>query len=287
MQLMKKRILKNIIRFSILQFGAVTAAFSLEEFLVPNKLIDGGIVGISMILSYLGTFPLGLLITLLNIPFIFLALRKLGKEFVFSTVYSILSLSFWVTVFKPLPQVTSDVFLASIFGGILLGLGVGLVIKHGASFDGTEIIALLMNERIGFSIGEIVMFFNFFILGTAGFVFGWDKAMYSLITYLVAYKVIDMVIDGIDDAKAIYIISAESKQIRQEIIVQFGRGVTVLNGKGGFSEEKREILYFIVKRSELYKLKNLINEIAGNAFITISNIHEIYGKNVAHWKKKK
>lgn len=275
-----------VTKYVMLQVGALIAAFSLEEFLVPNNLIDGGIVGISIISSYLSKLPLGIFLIVLNLPFVLFAYKKLGKEFVAATIYSIISLAFWVTLFRDLPQITDDLVLAAIFGGIILGLGIGLIIRNGGSLDGTEIIALTINEQISFSVGEIVLFLNIFIFGAAGFVFGWDRAMYSLATYLAAYKVIDIVVEGLDTAKAIYIISNESELIRSEIIKEFNRGVTVFMGKGGYSDENREILYFVIKRSELYKLKQLVNSIDESAFISISNIHELIGKNIKSWKKK-
>jgi uncharacterized membrane-anchored protein YitT (DUF2179 family) len=282
---MKTKLIFNIIaRYFLIQIGAFLVAVSLETFLVPNKIIDGGVIGISIILSYLSKWQLALFIVVLNTPFLIIAYKKLGRDFILSTLYAILSLSVWVFVFKPVPEITKDLFLASIFGGIIIGAGVGLIIRNGASLDGTEIISLLINKKHGFSIGEIILFFNIFIFASAGFVFGWDRAMYSLVTYFLAYKIIDVVIEGIDDAKAIFIISSESESIRKHLIDVFNRGVTVFNGKGGYSDESREIIYIIIKRSEIFKLKKLVHKIDESAFISIQDIHEVVGKNIKEWK---
>lgn len=258
-----------------MQAGAFLTAFALEEFLVPNNLIDGGVVGISIIASYLAEVPLGALIILLNLPFIVFGYRKMGRDFVISTVYSVISLSVWVTILKPVPQVTNDFFLASIFGGVILGAGVGTILRYGGSLDGTEIIALTLTKKLGFTVGEIVMFFNIFILATAGFVFGWDRAMYSLVTYFVAYKIIDIIVEGFDNSKALYIISSRSEEIRRRIIEDMKHSVTVFNGSGGYSRADCEILYVVISRAELYRLKQLVFQIDEAAFISITDIHEV------------
>ncbi|OGU10682.1 MAG: hypothetical protein A2X61_04920 [Ignavibacteria bacterium GWB2_35_12] len=279
-----KLFFKIIARYFIIQIGVILVAVSLQMFLVPNNIIDGGVIGISIILSYLSKWQLALFIVVLNIPFLIIAFKKLGRDFILSALYAVLSLSFWVLIFKPVPEITKDLFLASIFGGIIIGAGVGLILRNGASLDGTEIISLLINKKHGFSVGEIIMFFNIFILASAGLVFGWDRAMYSLVTYFLAYKIIDIVIEGIDDAKAIFIISSESESIIKELIDNFNRGVTVFNGKGGYSDESREIIYIIIKRSEIFKLKKLVHTLDESAFISIQDIHELVGKNIKEWK---
>ena len=278
---------KTILKYLFMQIGAFLAAAAIEEFLIPNNIIDGGIVGISIIISYLSKIPLGLFIVVLNIPFILYGYKHLGKEFVISTVYSVISLSIWVSFLHPIPEVTKDLFLASIFGGIILGLGVGLIIRYGGSLDGTEIVAIILNRKVSFSVGEIVMFINVFIFLIAGIVFGLDRAMYSMVTYFIAFKMIDIVVEGIDDSKAIFIISNESEQIKDKLSDYFNRGLTIFNGRGGYSNEKRDIIYIIIRRSEIYKLKNIVLELDKDAFISIQDIKEVFGKNIEDWKKTK
>jgi len=243
-------------------------------------MIDGGVVGISIMLSYLSHYPLGLFIFILNIPFLILGYKHIGKTFVLSTLFSITSLSIWVTILKPIPGLTEDLMLAAVFGGIIEGIGVGLIIRYGGSLDGTEIIAIILDKRTGFSVGEVVMFFNLFILSSASLIFGWDKAMYSLIAYFIAFKVIDITITGLEETKAVMVISEKSEIIAEKVMARLGRGTTFLNGKGGYSGEERAVLYLVITRLEIAKLKNIIDEIDENAFVTISDVHEVMGGTV-------
>lgn len=278
------RKIKNILTPYFFMFiGSILAAIGLEIFLVPNHVIDGGIVGISIILSHLTNVKLGIFIIVLNLPFLVVGYKQIGKTFAFHTLYAIVTLSFWTTYFHPFSQVTNDILLASIFGGITLGIGVGIIIRYGGSLDGTEIIAIILDKKSGFSIGEIVMFFNVFILGSAGLVFGWDKAMYSLIAYFIAFKVIDTTIEGLNETKSVIIITEEPQAITAALMDRLGRGITILEGKGGYSKEAKSVLYSVVTRLELAKLKNIINDIDPNAFVTISSVHEVMG---GRFKKK-
>jgi len=280
--LMTKRhpYLNYLFKYLFLFIGSILAATGLQCFLIPNNIIDGGIVGISIMLSYLSNYPLGMFIVVLNIPFLLLGYQHIGKTFVLATLFSICSLSLWVTILHSALPLTQDLMLAAVFGGIVLGIGVGLIIRYGGSLDGTEIIAIILDKRTGFSVGEIVMFFNIFILSAAGLVFGWDKAMYSLIAYFIAFKMIDITIEGLDETKAVIIISEKSALIAEKVMARLGRGVTFLNGKGGYSGEERTVLYLVVTRLEIVKLKNIIDEIDETAFVTISEVHEVMGGRI-------
>ncbi|MGI5921281.1 MAG: YitT family protein [Syntrophomonadaceae bacterium] len=274
----KKYLTHEFIRkYTFLFLGAIFASIGIEEFLVPNKMIDGGITGISIITSYLTNFPLGIIIFALNIPFLVIGYRQIGKRFVAATLFSITILSIGVTLLKPFPGVTGDMLLAVVFGGIILGFGVGLIIRFGGSLDGTEIVAIILDKRSGFSVGEFIMFFNIFILGSAGFFFGWDKAMYSLIAYFIAFKTIDLTIQGLDDTKEVKIISDKSEEIAAVLMERLGLGVTFLEGIGGYSGESKPVLYSLISRFEIAELKAIIDEIDEKAFVTISNIHEVMG----------
>lgn len=275
--------LKNIKKYSFLMLGAILASVGLEIFLIPNNIIDGGIVGISIILSYLTNLPLGAFIFILNLPFLFIGYKQIGKTFVISTLFSVTVLSIGVTVLHPVPGLTKDVLLAAVFGGIILGIGVGLIIRYGGSLDGTEIVAIILDKRTAFSVGEIVMFFNFFILSSAGFFFGWDKAMYSLIAYFIAFKVIDLTIEGLDESKAVLIITEQPELIAEVLMARLGRGVTFLEGRGGYTGQSKSVLYSVVTRLEIAKLKTIIDELDENAFVTIHDVHEVMG---GKFKKK-
>ena len=261
-----------------LTVGPFVAAFALEIFLVPNNIIDGGIVGISIILSYLTKINLGLLIFIINIPFFFLAFNKIGKKFVLQTFYAIgmlsLALNFFTTHEHP---VTHDLLLSTVFGGIILGAGVGLVLKNEGSLDGTEIMSLVLSKKFGFSVGEWTMLFNIFIYGAAGIVFGWNKAMYAVLTYFIAFRVIDVVLEGLNSAKSIEVISEKATEIGQELLEKLDIGVTYLKGIGAYSGTEKTLIYCVVSRLELAKMKEIIKRIDPNAFISIVDVHEAYG----------
>jgi uncharacterized membrane-anchored protein YitT (DUF2179 family) len=270
-------ILSYIGKYFFLLLGSVIAAAGLEFFLVPNNIIDGGVVGISIIGSYLSKLPLGLFTFVLNIPFLIFGYRQVGKTFVISSLVSITSFSFWVSVFHPIPGLTKDILLAAVFGGIILGVGVGLIIRYGGSLDGTEMIAIVVNKRSVFSVGQTVMFFNIFILSGAGLVFGWDRAMYSLIAYFIAFKVIDITVEGLDETKAAFIVTEKGDEIARSVIARLGRGVTVLEAKGGFTQEKKTVLYSVISRLEVSKLKSIVRDIDDAAFVTVSDVSDFMG----------
>ncbi|MDD9267475.1 YitT family protein [Paenibacillus sp. GCM10023248] len=263
--------------------GAALMAVGLEIFLVPNKIIDGGITGISIILSYLSQVPVGIFLTLLNMPFLFIGYKMIGKTFALSTLFAILIMSAGTALLHPVPELTNDPLLAAVFGGIILGIGVGIVIRFGGSLDGTEIIAILVSKKIPFSVGEVVMFFNVFILGSAGFVYSWDRAMYSLIAYFIAYKMIDVTIEGFDESKSVWIISDRFRQIGEAILDRLGRGVTYLEGEGGFSGEDKKVIFCVITRLEEAKLKSIVDELDPTAFLAVGNIHDVKG---GRFKKK-
>lgn len=216
-RLTKRKIFQRIL---LITLGAILYAVGLEIFLVPNKVIDGGITGVSIILSYITGWKLGIFLFLLNLPFFFIGYKQIGKTFAVSTLYGIIALSVATTLLHSVPAFTQDILLATVFGGVTLGIGVGLVIRYGGSLDGTEILAILFNKKLPFSVGEIVMFFNLFILGSAGFVFTWDRAMYSLIAYFVAYKTMDITITGLDESKSVWIISDVADQMGDAILIR-------------------------------------------------------------------
>ncbi|WP_449295462.1 YitT family protein [Paenisporosarcina macmurdoensis] len=257
--------------------GAVLMAMGIELFLVPNQLLDGGIVGISIILSHLTGVQIGLFIFLLNIPFFFIGYKQIGKTFALSTVLGITVLSICTYFLHPVARFTDDLLLATVFGGIVLGIGVGLVIRYGGSLDGTEILAILFSTKTAFSVGEIIMFFNLMIFTIAGFVFTWEQAMYSVLAYFIAYKTIDIVIQGLDESKSVYIISDFVDEVGEAIIDRLGRGVTYLHGEGAYTGDKKKIIFTVITRLEEAKLKTIVEDIDPLAFVAIGNIAEVRG----------
>ncbi|SFJ53640.1 YitT family protein [Thermoflavimicrobium dichotomicum] len=257
--------------------GAILVSVGLEIFLVPNQVIDGGIVGISIILSHLTELNLGALLFVLNLPFFFLGYKQIGKTFALSTLLGVIIMSFGTNLLHPVPGLTNDPLLAAVFGGIILGIGVGLVIRYGGSLDGTEILAILFNKKLPFSVGQIVLFLNLFILGSAGFVFGWDRAMYSLIAYFIAFKMIDTTIEGFNETKSVWIISDEPEKLGDCILNRLGRGVTYLRGEGGYTGESKKVIFCVVSRLEEAKLKSIVEDVDPQAFLAIGNIHDVKG----------
>ena len=279
----RKTAMDWIKKYLVLIIGSLIYSAGLEIFLVPNNIIDGGIVGISIMASYLTGIPFGVYMLVLNLPFLYLGYKQIGKTFAISTIISIIALSIFSEFLEPVPQITQDYFLAAIFGGIIAGAGVGLVIRQGGSLDGTEITAIILDRKTSFSVGEVVMFFNLFILGAAGFVFGWDKAMYSLVAYFIISKMIDVVLKGLDESYAVMIVSDEYEEIADAPMHRLGRGVTYLHGKGAYTGDDKQVLYCVVTRLEVVKLKEIALEKDETAFVTINPVHDIVG---GRFKKK-
>jgi uncharacterized membrane-anchored protein YitT (DUF2179 family) len=274
---------KHLISLIVMTIGALIAAFGLEGFLIPNKIIDGGIMGIAIMTSYKTNFSLGLCIFFLNLPFIFLALQKMGKLFVFFTFYAVIVLSVGVSLMPTWlnHKHVSDPFLACIFGGLILGAGVGLVLKSNSSLDGTEILSIRLSKKLGFSVGEIIMFFNLFIFTAAGFVYNnWQSSMYSMITYFIAYRVIDIVIEGLNESKAVRIVTDKHTDIGDAIMKSFDVSVTYLQARGGYSGAEKKIIFCVINRMEIAKLKQLVKNVDESAFITIENVHEVDGGRI-------
>ncbi len=259
-----------------LTIGAFIAAAAIEGFLAPNNIIDGGVVGISMIASYLSGKNLGLIVMVINFPFLCLAFTKMGKKFVLQTFYAIVMFALALNLFHG-HYATNDLLLATVFGGIILGAGVGIILKNEGSLDGTEILSLVLSKKWGLSVGEFIMGLNIFIYCGAGFVFGWGKAMYSMLTYFIAYKVIDIVMEGLNSSKAVRIISDKSYEIGQALIDKLDVGITYLYGQGGYSKKDKMLIYCIISRLEMSNMKEIVREIDPNAFMSIVDVHEAYG----------
>ncbi|MEL4026882.1 YitT family protein [Lysinibacillus endophyticus] len=263
--------------------GALIFAIGLELFLVPNNVMDGGIVGISIIISHLVGLPVGVFIFILNLPFIFIGYKQIGKTFALTTALGITILSIATVIMHHLNPFTKDLLLATVFGGILLGVGVGLVIRYGGCLDGTEVLAILTNIKLPFSVGEIILFINLIIFTVAGFIFTWEQAMYSVVAYYIASKVIDVVVLGMEESKSVYIISEEIEEIGQAILHRLGRGVTYLHGEGAYTGDNKKVIFCVITRLEESKMKEIVRSIDNQAFLAIGNISEVKG---GRFKKK-
>lgn len=265
-----------IIRALGLAFGALIYTIGLDVFLVPNNVIDGGVVGIALMAAHVTGISFSVFIVALNIPFFIFGYRKIGAFFTISSLFSVSCLSLW-SKFIHYEAVTRDPFLSTVFGGIIIGLGVGLIIRWGGSLDGTEILAIIADKRTPFSVGETIMFFNLFILGSSAFVFSYDSAMYSLIAYFIAYKMIDVITNGLDESKGLIIVTSCHDKVSHVITHDLGRAVTLLNGEGAYKREKMQILYCVISRLEVTKLKDAVMKVDRNAFISIFDIRESHG----------
>ncbi|AYA76211.1 hypothetical protein DOE78_12590 [Bacillus sp. Y1] len=275
--------LRIVQRGIFITIGALLMAVGLEIFLIPNQVIDGGVTGVSIMLSHITGVKLGIFLFLLNLPFVYLGYKQFGKTFAISTVYGIIMLALFATFFHPVPAFTEDILLATIFGGIFLGIGVGLVIRNGGALDGTEILSIVISKKVPFSVGEIVMFINLFILGSAGFVYSWDRAMYSILAYVIASKAIDIVITGMEESKSVWIISDLAHEIGDAINDRLGRGVTFLHGEGAYTGDDKKVIFCIITRLEESKMTSIVEEIDPSAFLAIGDIAEVRG---GRFKKK-
>lgn len=282
----KNKDTRNIISIVMLTFGAILAAFSLETFLIPNTILDGGITGISIIVSKLTKIPISLLVLILNIPFIFIGYKNLGKGFLLRTIYCMVLFSLSLSFFQLFEAVTEEILLATVFGGILLGVGVGVIIHFGGCVDGTESVAIVISKKTTLSVGQIVLIFNLVIYSIAGFIFGFDRAMYSLLTYVITFKVIDFVSEGLEQAKAALIITSKGTSLSKEIYNKLGRTTTTIKGKGLISGEK-EVLYCVLTRIEVFELRHIVEDMDESAFVTILDVSDIIGTHIKSNNKLK
>lgn len=275
-----RSIIKRIVFITI---GAVIMAYGLEAILIPNNMIDGGITGISMILSHLTQINLSVILILLNLPFFFLGYKQIGRNFAISMLYGIAALSVATSFLRHIEMIVHDPLLAVVFGGITLGIGVGLTIRNGGVLDGSETLALLMEKKLPFSLGEIIMILNVIIFSASAFVFGLENALFSMLTYYIAFRTIDIVVKGFEDMKSIYIISDHTIDIAEAIQDRLGRGVTYLHGEGAYSGEDKRVILCVYTRLEETKMKDIIREKDPGAFIIANDVAEVRG---GRFKKK-
>lgn len=273
----------QIFRYLMVIIGALVFAIGLELLLIPNNVMDGGIVGVSIILSHLTNLPVGIFIFVINIPFIYIGYKQIGKTFALMSALGITILSIATVALHHREPFTTDLLLATVFGGILLGIGVGIVIRYGGCLDGTEVLAILSNKKLPFSVGEIILFINLIIFTVAGFVFTWEQAMYSVVAYYIASKLIDVVVLGMEESKSVYIISDAIEEIGQAIMDRLGRGVTYLHGEGAYTGNNKKVIFCVITRLEESKMKEIVRSIDQQAFLAIGNISEVRG---GRFKKK-
>ena len=265
----------------IIVLGIFSASFGLKSFLLPNHFLDGGAMGISLLLNITTNIPLGLLVVLVNIPFVLLGSKQISKVFALKTIVAITGLALMVS-FDFYPIVTTDKLLIAVFGGFFLGAGIGLTIRGGAVIDGTEVLALFISKNISLKVGDVILLFNIIIFGVAAFL-NVEIALYAILTYLAASKTVDFIIHGIEEYIGVTIISVKNEEIRQAVTKILGRAVTIYKGERGYvknlslAERDINIVFTVVTRLEVTKLRNLVKNIDKNAFIVMHAVDDTYG----------
>ena len=265
----------------LIAIGVIVAGFGLKSFLLPNHFIDGGAVGISLLIDQKSELPLSILLILVNIPFIILGFTTIGKKFGFKTIVSIIALALAVELIE-YPQLTDDKLLVAVFGGFFLGAGIGLAMRGGSVIDGTEILAINISKKTGLTVGDTILIFNIIIFSVAAYLLSMEIALYSILTYLSAAKTVDFILEGIEEYTGVTIISPRSERIRQMIIEELGRGVTIYKGERGFgkhghNEGKIDIVYTVITRLEVANLKAEVEKIDSDAFIIMTSIKDTTG----------
>lgn len=272
-----KTIIREITHTTLIIMGILSAGMGLKGFLMSSRFIDGGVTGISMLLSDVLEFPLSVLILVINLPFIVIGYKQLGMRFAIKSALAIAGLSVCLAVVK-YPDVTPDKLLTAVFGGFFIGAGIGLAIRGGAVLDGTEIVALLISRGTHLlRVGDVILIMNIFIFSAAAFFLGIDSALYSILTYFAASKTVDFIIHGIEEYNAIIIISERSEEIREIIIQDLNRGVTVYKGRGGRSGTEQDILFCVVTRLEIGGIKRVAKRIDDEAFIVVHGLADAEG----------
>jgi len=277
----KKKFLSIATSFFGMMIGAFLAALALRVFLVPNELIDGGVIGVSMILARLyGSSYISYFLIVLNIPFVYLAWRYIRRTFVIHMLAAIVFFAIFLILLERLPSFSTDALEAIVIGGAMLGAGAGMIIRNGGCTDGTEILAIIINRKKGFTVGQVIFFINIFVFGIYGWIFNdWHIALRSLMMYIVAFKMMDIVIAGLEELKSVLIMCSKPEKLSKIITHELGLGLTFIKGKGGYSGEDRDILFIIVERLDLAELKEIVLREDPSAFIAIENLHEVaYGR---------
>ncbi len=275
--IMSKRYVKD---FILITAGIFSASFGFKGFLLTNHFIDGGATGISLLISLLTDIPLSVLIVAVNIPFMILGYKIMGKQFAVKTILAISGLAICLALVH-FPNVTNDNLLVAVFGGFFLGAGIGLAIRGGAVIDGTEVLAIFLSRKLGATVGDIIIVINVIIFSAAAYFLGVEAALYSMITYLAASKTLDFIIEGIEEYIGVTIIALRSEEIRQMIIGTMGRGVTIYSGKKGYGKRGEtkdvEIIYTVITRLELNKLNTELEKIEPDAFVVMNSVKDTRG----------
>ena len=278
---MKSRIVQIIKDIFLILIGIFSAGFGLKGFLLPNQFTDGGAMGISLLISETTVISLSILIVVINLPFLLLGYSQIGKQFALKSIIAIIGLAV-VVHFIPYPLITSDKLLIAVFGGFFLGAGIGMSIRGGAVIDGTEVLAIHLSKKTGLTIGDIILLLNIIIFSFGAYILSIEVALYAMLTYLAASKTVNFVVEGVEEYTGITIVSNYSDKIRLMITEKLGRGVTIYNGKGGYGKSddnvnQIDIIYTVITRLEIVRLRREVDKIDSNAFIIMNSIKDTRG----------
>jgi len=273
-----ERMIKDIV-FIVL--GVAAAAFGLKGFLLPNRFLDGGVMGISLLVNIISGINLSLLVVLINLPFVVIAYTQVSKKFAIKTLIAISMLAVTLAIIE-FPTITDDKLLIAVFGGFFLGAGIGLSIRGGSVIDGTEVLAIYSSRKTTLTVGDVILVLNIIIFSTAAYIINIETALYAILTYLVASKTVDFVVHGIEEYTSVMIVSDKSDEIKDAIVNKMGRGVTLLKGKSGFGKKGHrstdvDVIFSVVTRLELQRLKTEIIKIDPDAFMVENSVNDIKG----------
>lgn len=277
---------KTIIEYLGITAGSFLIALALTVFLVPNRIAAGGVSGLATVIFYLTSFPIGVTMLIINIPLFLAGLKIMGKSFGIRTIYGIGSLSIFTDLLQPhMTSLTNDLLLASIYGGVVGGIGLGLVFRFRGTTGGTDLIASLINYYTGISVGEGLLIADGVVVTLAGIFFNLEVALYAAVTIFITSQTIDVIQEGLNFKKGVLIISDRAEEINQMVVDDLNRSTTEFAAKGGYSGEKKRVLLCIISRSEVSEVKRAVADIDKDAFVIISNVHEVLGEGfteIAH-----
>lgn len=284
---MNSKILKYLKEYLIITVGCFFYAVSINYFFISNHLAEGGVAGICLILFYLFKLPVGVMYFVINIPLLITGWKLVGKDFLFKTLYGTSCLSFLITLTESWKGPSNDIMLGSIYGGVLIGIGLGLIFMVNGSTGGTDVIARILNRYFDIPMGRTMLFLDIVILGVAAMFFGKEIVMYTLISMAIVSKAIDYFQDGYTKSKGITIISTKSDEIKDRIMSETGRGTTVIKGQGGYTGNEMDLLFCVVSKFEVTKVKSIVKETDTFAFLTISDVSEVLGEGFKSLHNKK
>ncbi|MGI6588399.1 MAG: YitT family protein [Peptococcia bacterium] len=270
--------MKKLLPYLGITLGSFIFAFGLNYFIIANGLAEGGFTGLALIIHYLTGWSVGGILIALNIPLFFIGWKLWGKTFVIKTLLGVFAVSLAVDLTSGFRFITHDLLLGALYGGVLSGIGIGLVLRSGATTGGVDIIARLIYEKVGINMGKVYFSFDFAIIFIVAFFFGLEKALYTLVALYIFSQVIDRLLEGGNEARAVTIISGINQVIAQAIINELERGATILKGSGAYTGKEKNVLYVVVSKQQLLHLKKIIRKIDPRAFIIVNSVYEVLGE---------